>query len=242
MSATRSSQPPDHRSRARSPASAALGYLLPGARRRAAGAARAARRRGPHRRRARLRADLRRRAARAGHAGRARAARRRASCARPSSSSASRCERNPALAREILAAGHEIGLHCDRHRNLLRLVAAAGARGHRSRACDHRGRDRRARRRSTARPTACSTRPRCASRDARGWRTLLWSHWGRDWERARDRRVDHGARHRRRRRRLGAAAARRRRLLRAGLLAAHRRGAAARPETLAERGLEPVAP
>ena len=30
--------------------------------------------------------------------------------------------RNPALAREILAAGHGIGLHCDRHRNLLRLA------------------------------------------------------------------------------------------------------------------------
>ena len=30
--------------------------------------------------------------------------------------------RNPALAREIVAAGHRIGLHCDRHRNLLRLA------------------------------------------------------------------------------------------------------------------------
>ena len=29
--------------------------------------------------------------------------------------------RNPALVREIVAAGHGIGLHCDRHRNLLRL-------------------------------------------------------------------------------------------------------------------------
>ena len=30
--------------------------------------------------------------------------------------------RNPSLAREIMAAGHGIGLHCDRHRNLLRLT------------------------------------------------------------------------------------------------------------------------
>src|SRR5271155_5632939 len=30
--------------------------------------------------------------------------------------------RNPALAREIVSAGHSIGLHCDRHRNLLRLM------------------------------------------------------------------------------------------------------------------------
>ncbi|HXP28711.1 MAG TPA: polysaccharide deacetylase family protein, partial [Solirubrobacteraceae bacterium] len=30
--------------------------------------------------------------------------------------------RNPSLPREIVAAGHGIGLHCDRHRNLLRLA------------------------------------------------------------------------------------------------------------------------
>ena len=42
--------------------------------------------------------------------------------------------RNPALAREIVAAGHGVGLHCDRHRNLLRLTPVAGARGHRARA------------------------------------------------------------------------------------------------------------
>ena len=36
--------------------------------------------------------------------------------------------------------------------------------------------------RSTGRRTACSTRRRCAWPAARGWRTLLWSQWGRDWE------------------------------------------------------------
>src|ERR1017187_33192 len=30
--------------------------------------------------------------------------------------------RNPTLGAEIVAAGHGIGLHCDRHRNLLRLT------------------------------------------------------------------------------------------------------------------------
>src|SRR5437588_3649425 len=30
--------------------------------------------------------------------------------------------RNPSLGGEIVAAGHTIGLHCDRHRNLLRMV------------------------------------------------------------------------------------------------------------------------
>src|SRR5262245_19559390 len=32
--------------------------------------------------------------------------------------------RNPSLARELVAAGHAIGLHCERHRNLLRLTPA----------------------------------------------------------------------------------------------------------------------
>ena len=31
-------------------------------------------------------------------------------------------QRNPALAGEIVAAGHGVGLHCHRHRNLLRLA------------------------------------------------------------------------------------------------------------------------
>jgi peptidoglycan-N-acetylglucosamine deacetylase len=89
--------------------------------------------------------------------------------------------RNPALAREILDAGHEIGLHCDRHRNLLRLtpwqvredIARAQA--------------------AIEAATGCSPllyRPPYGVLNAaalrlarkRGWRTLLWSHWGRDWE------------------------------------------------------------
>jgi peptidoglycan/xylan/chitin deacetylase (PgdA/CDA1 family) len=89
--------------------------------------------------------------------------------------------RNPALAREILAAGHSIGLHCDRHRNLLRLapwqvrediaralVTIEDATGH----------------------SPILYRPpygvlnASALRMARGhgWRTLLWTQWGRDWE------------------------------------------------------------
>lgn len=88
---------------------------------------------------------------------------------------------NPTLAAEIVAAGHEIGLHCDRHRNLLRLAPAQV-------------------RRDIARAEATiasatgvvpslyrppygvlsGTALRLAR--ARGWRTLLWSQWGRDWE------------------------------------------------------------
>ena len=113
---------------------------------------------------------------------------------------------------------------------------ARGARGHRPRRGRDRARPPGVAPRSTARPTACSTQPRCGWRARRGWRTLLWSHWGRDWEQRATRDLDRDPRHRRRRRRLGAAAARRRRLLRARLLAAHRRRAAAVIDTLPSAG------
>jgi peptidoglycan/xylan/chitin deacetylase (PgdA/CDA1 family) len=89
--------------------------------------------------------------------------------------------RDRALAREIVAAGHRVGLHCHRHRNLLRLSPAQV-------------------REDIARAealiedaTGCATlvyRPPYGVLNAsalrlargRGWRTLLWSHWGRDWE------------------------------------------------------------
>jgi peptidoglycan/xylan/chitin deacetylase (PgdA/CDA1 family) len=89
--------------------------------------------------------------------------------------------RNPALAREILDAGHTIGLHCDRHRNLLRL-APWQVREDIARALQ-----------TIEAATGISPRlyrppygvlNAAALRLARnhGWRTLLWSHWGRDWE------------------------------------------------------------
>jgi peptidoglycan/xylan/chitin deacetylase (PgdA/CDA1 family) len=88
--------------------------------------------------------------------------------------------RNPALAGEIVAAGHGIGLHCDRHRNLLRLtprqvrtdIARAQASIEDATGC-----------------SPCLYRPPYGVLNAtalrvtraRGWRTLLWSDWGRDW-------------------------------------------------------------
>lgn len=89
--------------------------------------------------------------------------------------------RNPGLAREILDAGHTIGLHCDRHRNLLRL-APWQVREDIARAL-----------RTIEDVTGTSPelyRPPYGVLNAaalrlahtRGWRTLLWSHWGRDWE------------------------------------------------------------
>jgi peptidoglycan-N-acetylglucosamine deacetylase len=89
--------------------------------------------------------------------------------------------RNPSLAAEIVAAGHQIGLHCHRHRNLLRLAPWQVREDIRSALA--------------AIEDAAGVSPKLyrppygvlnatALRLARraGWRTLLWTHWGRDWE------------------------------------------------------------
>jgi peptidoglycan/xylan/chitin deacetylase (PgdA/CDA1 family) len=89
--------------------------------------------------------------------------------------------RNPSIPRELVAAGHQIGLHCHRHRNLLRL-APWQVREDLARA-------------QTAIEDATGVYPTLyrppygilnatALRRARhaGQRTLLWTHWGRDWE------------------------------------------------------------
>ncbi len=89
--------------------------------------------------------------------------------------------RNPSLPGEILAAGHTIGLHCHRHRNLLRL-APWQVRDDLRRA--------RAVIEDASGVSPALYRPpygvlnASALRLARraGWRTLLWTHWGRDWE------------------------------------------------------------
>ncbi|MGO9488436.1 MAG: polysaccharide deacetylase family protein [Solirubrobacteraceae bacterium] len=89
--------------------------------------------------------------------------------------------RNPSLAREIVDAGHQVALLCDRHRTLLRLGprqvsqdiaraedAITGATGCRP---------------ALYRPPYGVLNARALGlARARGWRTLLWSHWGRDWE------------------------------------------------------------
>ncbi len=90
-------------------------------------------------------------------------------------------ERDPALAREIVASGHAVGLHCHRHRNLLRL-APRQVRADIDRA--------QARIEDATGVSPTLYRPPYGVLNAaalalarrRGWRTLLWSHWGRDWE------------------------------------------------------------
>ena len=105
--------------------------------------------------------------------------------------------RDPALVGELLAAGHDLGLHCDRHRNLLRLTPRQ-VREDLARAEDS--------------ITAAAGRPLTLYRPPygvlntvalglarrRGWRTLLWRRWGRDWRADATpegiaRRVSHGA-------------------------------------------------
>ncbi len=90
-------------------------------------------------------------------------------------------ERRPRLAADIAAAGHEVGVHCYRHRNLMRLSPRA-TRADLDRA-------------AAALADATGVEPRryrppygiltsAALRHARrrGWETVLWRRDGRDWE------------------------------------------------------------
>jgi len=89
-------------------------------------------------------------------------------------------ERRPALAAEIAAAGHRVELHCHRHRNLLRLTAGQFLEdAERARAAieeasgqavlDHRP------------PYGIYSAAALRACRRRGWRSVLWSKWGRDW-------------------------------------------------------------
>jgi peptidoglycan-N-acetylglucosamine deacetylase len=89
-------------------------------------------------------------------------------------------ERRPALAAEIVAAGHRVELHCHRHRNALRLTTGQFlADADRGRATieaatgqavrDHRP------------PYGVYSAGAVRACRRRGWRPVLWSKWGKDW-------------------------------------------------------------
>ncbi|MFL5821692.1 MAG: polysaccharide deacetylase family protein [Solirubrobacteraceae bacterium] len=89
-------------------------------------------------------------------------------------------ERDASLAAEIASAGHSIGVHAYRHRNLLRLTRRQLA-ADLDRAAEVIGS-------ATGSPPRLHRPPygifsplglRMVRR--RGWRPLLWSRWGRDW-------------------------------------------------------------
>ncbi|HET7177266.1 MAG TPA: polysaccharide deacetylase family protein [Solirubrobacterales bacterium] len=90
--------------------------------------------------------------------------------------------RRPALAAEIVAAGHRVELHCFRHRNLLRLTRrqfledAERARAAIEEASGQAIVDYRP-------PYGIFSAAALRATRRRGWRPLLWSQWGRDWAR-----------------------------------------------------------
>ena len=91
-------------------------------------------------------------------------------------------ERRPALAARIADDGHEIALHCQRHRNLMR-VGPRGLRDDLDRALaaieDATGRSPRLYRP----PYGIFNTAALLEARRRGWEPLLWSCWGRDWAR-----------------------------------------------------------
>ena len=91
-------------------------------------------------------------------------------------------EREPALAREIAAAGHSVALHGYRHILLLRRSPSA-IRDDFARAADVIGRATGEEPTLYRPPYGVFSGPALLIVRRLGWRPLLWSRWGRDWER-----------------------------------------------------------
>ena len=90
-------------------------------------------------------------------------------------------ERLPALAAEIAAAGHEIGIHGFRHILLLRRSPRA-LRADFERAADVIAEATGVEPRVYRPPYGVFSAPSLLLVRRLGWQTLLWSRWGRDWE------------------------------------------------------------
>jgi peptidoglycan/xylan/chitin deacetylase (PgdA/CDA1 family) len=90
--------------------------------------------------------------------------------------------RRPALVAEIVAAGHRVELHCHRHRNQLRLGVrqlledADRAKATIEEAAGQAVGDYRP-------PYGIFSAVGLRAVRGRGWRPVLWSQWGRDWDR-----------------------------------------------------------
>ena len=91
-------------------------------------------------------------------------------------------ERYPGLVAEIVAAGHEAELHCFRHRNNLRLGPGGFLEdAERARASIEEAGGRAV---TCYRPPyGIFSAPTLRAVHRRGWRPVLWSRWGRDWDR-----------------------------------------------------------
>lgn len=90
-------------------------------------------------------------------------------------------ERHPTLAAEIVAAGHAIGIHGYRHTLLLRRSPGA-VREDLRRARDVIGSVTATAPRLYRPPYGVFSGPALLHVRRLGWRPLLWSRWGRDWE------------------------------------------------------------
>ena len=89
--------------------------------------------------------------------------------------------RRPALAAEIVAAGHRVELHCHRHRNQLRLTPGQ--------VLEDAERGRAAIEEATGQavhdyrpPYGIFSASGLRTIRRRGWRPVLWSLWGKDWK------------------------------------------------------------
>jgi peptidoglycan/xylan/chitin deacetylase (PgdA/CDA1 family) len=90
-------------------------------------------------------------------------------------------ERRPQLAAEIVSAGHEVGVHCTRHRSLLRLGPKA-VRDDLARAHDTIAHATGVRPRLYRPPYGVLNAEALAYARRRGWDTVLWRRDGHDWQ------------------------------------------------------------
>lgn len=90
-------------------------------------------------------------------------------------------EQDPGRLREIVSRGHEVGVHCHRHRNYLRLTPRQTVE------------DMRRARETVEEASGCRARlfrppygvfnlASWIEADRQGWERVLWSRWGKDWE------------------------------------------------------------
>jgi peptidoglycan/xylan/chitin deacetylase (PgdA/CDA1 family) len=87
---------------------------------------------------------------------------------------------NPAIAREVVAAGHEVGVHGDRHRNLLRIGPRA-LRHDLDHAAQTIGEVTGVAPTHYRPPYGVLNAMALALCAQRGWEPVLWTRWGRDW-------------------------------------------------------------
>ncbi|HVO55467.1 MAG TPA: polysaccharide deacetylase family protein [Solirubrobacterales bacterium] len=89
----------------------------------------------------------------------------------------------PALVAEIVAAGHRVELHCFHHRNQLRLAPRSLIEdGERAKAAIEEAGGQEVR--DYRPPYGIFSGSGLRAIRRRGWRSVLWSQWGRDWDRS----------------------------------------------------------